>query len=452
MANFVAMSPGEFLKLNSQTSERRIDILRRLMKNGEAMPTVDGVEIVVKNTPENIEAIDRLEKDKKTQILDTSKGKIATNKIGKSNVFGGGGGGSGGGSKQTAMAESLQCLYCEYMVNNPRATFESIQPSDLANSMSKVSIGGTSMNDAVSLDASWHYSSYWTAKELLRKKYINSSMTFHRDDKVMKAIYSKKKEALKNSGMANLSDDKWNPGDIWAVTSQSVITSLPTTSIQELNASLVKLFDEKKLVGISLKKIIKFENIKCIVKNEEPNAKVYKFKDGRLMATFARKASEFWRSKSGVVEFDGGKADLRTSSQFAAINFEITLKTARGGRAGYGQIIESLRKRAGKKAPDNKQLKKIAEDLSQKAEGSRYANLFFAMAKKVHPTVQKNEFMSGFLEYQAHEIHSKMGATYVLSCLFENKTNGKADKIITDLVNYAGSELDISSIYAKVYE
>ena len=45
-----------------------------------------------------------------------------------------------------------------------------------------------------------------------------------------------------------------------------------------------------------------------------------------------------------------------------------------------------------------------------------------------------------------------MGATYVLSCLFENKTNGKADKIITDLVNYAGSELDISSIYAKVYE
>ena len=432
MANFVAMSPGEFLKLNSQTSERRIDILRRLMKNGEAMPTVDGVEIVVKNTPENKEAIDRLEKDKKTQILDTSKGKIATNKIGKSNVFGGGGGGSGGGSKQTAMAESLQCLYCEYMVNNPRATFESIQPSDLANSMSKVSIGGTSMNDAVSLDASWHYSSYWTAKELLRKKYINSSMTFHRDDKVMKAIYSKKKEALKNSGMANLSDDKWNPGDIWAVTSQSVITSLPTTSIQELNASLVKL-----------------KVVRCL---EELYPKVYKFKDGRLMASFARKASEFWRSKSGVVEFDGGKADLRTSSQFAAINFEITLKTARGGRAGYGQIIESLRKRAGKKAPDNKQLKKIAEDLSQKAEGSRYANLFFAMAKKVHPTIQKNEFMSGFLENKPHEIHSKMGATYVLSCLFENKTNGKADKIITDLVNYAGSELDISSIYAKVYE
>ena len=89
------------------------------MKTGEAMPTVDGVEIVVKNTPENKAAIDRLEKEKKPQKLDTSKGEIVTSKIGKSNVFGGGGGGSGGGSKQTADAESAQCVYCEVLVNNP---------------------------------------------------------------------------------------------------------------------------------------------------------------------------------------------------------------------------------------------------------------------------------------------------------------------------------------------
>ena len=33
-----------------------------------------------------------------------------------------------------------------------------------------------------------------------------------------------------------------------------------------------------------------------------------------------------------------------------------------------------------------------------------------------------------------------------------NKRNGKADLVITDLVNYAGSKLDISSIYIKVFE
>jgi len=449
---FVAMPPGEFAKLNSQTGEKRIDILRRLMKTGEAMPTVDGVEIVVKNTPENKEAIDRLEKEKKAQKLDTSKGEIVTSKIGKSNVFGGGGGGSGGGSKQTADAESAQCVYCEVLVNNPRAEFESIQPSDLKKAYDKVSVGGTNLDDVMKLDPSWHYSSYWTAKELLRKKYINGKMTFHRDDKLMKAVYAKKNEALKNSGMPKLSDDKWNPGDIWATTSPSVVNNLPTTSIQELNTELVKLFKERKLVGISLKKVLNFDRIKCEVINEVPNAQIHKFKDGRLMASFARKASEFWRSKSGVVEFEGGKADLRTSSQFAAINFEITLKTARGGRAGYSQIIESLNKRVGKRVPDNAQLKKIAIDLNQKGAKSRYANVFYNMAKKVHPSLQKDEFMKGLTESKPHEVHSKMGATYVLSCLFENKNNGKADLIITDLVNYAGSKLDISSIYAKVYQ
>ena len=452
IVEFVAMPPGEFAKFNSQTGEKRIDILRRIMKDGEAIPTVDGTEIIIKNTPENKAAIDRLENEKKAQKLDTSKGEISTSKIGKSNVFGGAGSGSGGGTKQTADAESAQCVYCEFLVNNPKAKFESIQPSDLKKAHSKVSISGTSLDEVMALDPSWHYSSYWTAKELLRKKYINSKMTFHRGDDVMKAIYNKKNEALKNSGMSKLQDDKWNPGDIWATTSPSVINNLPTGSIQELNSALVELFKERKLIGISLKKVLKPDGIKCEVINEEPNAQIHKFKDGRLMASFARKASEFWRSKSGIIEFEGGKADIRTSSQFASVNFEITLKTARGGRAGYSQIIESLSKRLGKRVPDNAKLKKIAIELNQKGDKSLYANVFYNMAKKVHPTLEKNEFMKGLTQSKAHEVHSKMGATYVLSALFENKNNGKADLIITDLVNYAGSKLDISSIYAKVYQ
>ncbi len=76
MAKFVAMPPGEFAKLNSQTGEQRIDILRRLMKNGEAMPTVDGVEIVVKTTPENKEAIDRLSDIGEQSVVGTTIGGV----------------------------------------------------------------------------------------------------------------------------------------------------------------------------------------------------------------------------------------------------------------------------------------------------------------------------------------------------------------------------------------
>lgn len=450
--NFVAMPPAQWVKINSQTGENRLDILRRLIKTGEAMPTVDGQEVVIKNTKENLAAVDEIERSRKSVKFDTDKGVYASGKIGKSAVFGGASSGSGGGTKQTADAESLQCVYCHYLVNNNKPPFEAIQPSDLKATSKKVEIAGSTFEDMMALDPSWHWSAYWTALELIDKGYITRGMTFHRGDAVMKAIYDAKNAALKNSNMVKLSDDKWNPGDIWAVSNKSVVNNLPTGSIQELNEELVKLFKEKKLVGISLKKVLKQDSIKCVVMNEEPNAEVHKFMGGRMMATFAKKASEFWRSKSGIIEFDGGKADIRTSAAFASINFEITLKTARGGRAGWDQINQSLRKRIGKNVPTNPQLKRIAEDLNKRGEKSRYARVFYNMVKTVHPTVTQTEFYEGLVTKRADEVHSKIGAAYVLSALYANKANGKADLVITDLVNYAGSKLDISSIYAKVYQ
>ena len=139
---FSKMPPGEWEKINSQTKETRISILRKIVKAGEAVPSITGKEIIIKNTPANIDAIDRLEKEKKTQEFETTTGTIKSNEIGKSNVFGGATGGSGGGTQQTAHAEITQCVYCEFMVNNPRATFESIQPSDLEKAYNGVSVRG----------------------------------------------------------------------------------------------------------------------------------------------------------------------------------------------------------------------------------------------------------------------------------------------------------------------
>ena len=64
------MPPGEWAKPNSNTKTPRIDILRLLMKTGEAMPKVDGTEIIVKNTPENRAAVDRLEKANRKWLPD----------------------------------------------------------------------------------------------------------------------------------------------------------------------------------------------------------------------------------------------------------------------------------------------------------------------------------------------------------------------------------------------
>ena len=449
---FSKMPPGEWDKINSQTKETRIAILRKIVKAGEAVPSIAGKEIVIKNTPENIEAIDRLEKEKKTQEFETTTGTIKSNEIGKSNVFGGATGGSGGGTNQTAHAEITQCVYCEFMVNNPRATFESIQPSDLEKAYNGVFVKGATFEQVMDLDPSWHWSGYWTAQELLKKRLINKNMTFHRDDKVMNDIYKVKDVALRNSQMSKLSNDKWNPGDIWATTDKSIANKLPNRSIQELNQALVKLFETRKLVGISLKKVQTKKGIKVSIENKDESLDVHKFKGGRLMATFARKGSEFWRGKAANIEFDGGKAAIRNKSQFAALTFELELKTARGGGGGYTQITDSIKRRIGKTLPSNAELKKMAMELNKQGEKSRYAKPIYNMVRKIHPTVTKEEFMAGLTEKLANEVHSKIASIHVLFHLVDNMRNGKADLVVTDMVNYAGSKLDISSIYAKVYE
>jgi spore coat protein CotH len=94
----------------------------------------------------------------------------------------------------------------------------------------------------------------------------------------------------------------------------------------------------------------------------------------------------------------------------------------------------------------------MAMELNKQGEKSRNALPIYNMVKKIHPTVSKEEFMEGLTSKLANEVHSKIASIYVLFHLVDNMRNGKADLVVTDMVNYAGSKLDISSIYAKVYE
>ena len=454
MASYGRLSPGEFAKTNAQTGKLRLDILRKVMQDGQEIPTIDGNMIVVLNTDENKKAVDIIQSDRKAQILKTKTGEILSSLIGKSRIFGGAGVGQGM-TGQTKKGESLQCLYCAAMTSSTKIQpFEYYTQKVLESKSNRAIIDGSSISEMMELDPSWHYSAYWTAKTLINKKYIDSSMTFHRGDKVMKSIYTAKDIAIRNSGLGKFTDDKWNPGDIWAVkSSYNPSRELPTESIQELNNTIVKHLNEKKLIGISLKKLVSEKGIKCEVLNIENDVNVHNFNSASLQVSFARIGSDFWRNQSGTIIFDtSSQMTIRTSTNLAAPIVELKLKAARGGSGGWNEITQSLKNRLNVSAPSNNDLVREAKDLNTKGVKSRFAMKYYNLAKKVHIDLNKNQFMEGLVTSTLAKVHSKIASIIVTAALVNNKRNGKADLVITDLVNYAGSKSEISSAYVKVYQ
>lgn len=451
----VFMVPGELKKPNSETKESRIDILERIVNN--RIPVIDknNKEVILKKDKVNLDAIKNFRTVGKKFDLITANGKIInTSDIKKSAIFGGGGAGKGGGTIQTAQAESLQCLYCAAMVregaNKPR---EHYTPSVIKKHATHAHLGGTTVDAALNLDDTWHYSAYHSALIMMKGNFINRNHGFHRDDRVMKAIYAAKKQAFVNSDMTVLSDDKWNPGDIWAVDKSiaSVITkALNTESVTTLNADIVRLWKERKVVGISLKKIVSAQRARGSIMNEVVNLDKHAYSGGVLMAERLSTAT-FFRSKGGVIQADRNtiKVELRTPTYLGPLNAEITLATARGGRAGLGQIQDGAKKHLGKKFPDNNTLKTKAQSIENGNE--RDIAEFWAMVPKVAPKVTKEEFYKEISEQDVNRIHSKLGAT-TLVFMLANSTQKASDGFVSYIINYAGSKLEESSVYLKVYE
>ena len=73
------------------------------------------------------------------------------------------------------------------------------------------------------------------------------------------------------------------------------------------------------------------------------------------------------------------------------------------------------------------------------------------MISTVEPTVTKEEFYKEISEIDIDRIHSKLGST-TLIYLLTKANQAAADGFVSYIINYAGSKLEESSVYLKVYE
>jgi len=451
---FSAMNRTEWEKVKARTTDFRTDILKNAIKAGEPVSSVNGEDLKIKNTKNNLDAItafvDNTEKDFKLELENGTI--ISSLKIGKSALFGGQGQGQGM-TGQTADAESLQCIYIAAMLGEGSSKpFSHFTVETLADYKDKVDVDVPFERYSV-LDASWHESGYVTAKALIDKKYVSKEHVIHRGSKTMNAIYAKKSKARKNEGLPPMQNDKWNPGDIWAVKRGVDVNQRISDQSQALcNQTTLENFLSRDIVGISLKKI---NSLKLKAKVSEYNIEkksldTHKF-SGVSLETTAGKG--IWTSKYGFAYFDGnGKLDIRAPNLFTPLNMEIIQKGARGGRTGYTQITYSAKTHLGVDLPSNTMLKENAKKLASKNPPKLLVDNFYKMVKKVHPTYTKEEHEMGISQKagQAHFIHAILGVTHIAYAIMNASQVAKRNDFISEIVNVAGAKTNDSSAYVKV--
>lgn len=442
------LTPAELSKKNSSTGEQRIDILENAIKKGIALPLVDGSEVVLANSKENLDAVNGFKTAGKAFDLKVKTGQrvIKSSDIGKSPLFGGGGGGAGGGTQQTAIVESMQCVYLQAMLDNPNKNIEFFTPSVLKKAYAKCEVGGTTFDEIRDFDPSWHMSAFLSAQIIIKNGYVNKNQVFHRDSNTMKKIYAMKKEAFKNSGLDILTDDKWNPGDIWAVEKNFDVSKMRTRTIQEYNEDILKAFKSKDCVGISLK-LVKRNAKLSVLNDSNKRPSTLKYVESKTQGQ--QRNNTFYSSKGGQIIYSDGKMECRPNSQLAVIKAEILGKTARGGGASWGVISDIVKDVANVTLPNNSAIVNAAKAMKR---GDKTAiNKFWLDAKLINSNIKEKEFKDQIPKCELEWIHGKYGVCTLLSTLQRNK-GAKANEIVNSIHNYAGSQSKLSSVYVKVYE
>lgn len=367
--------------------------------------------------------------------------------------FTGKGGGSGAGTIQTRIAEATQCVWNVCVLKNPRKAQTEFTKKDLkaAYDSPNCKVHGTTFDEIYNIEERWHTSGYMSAKKMVADGWINLQQEFHHGTpNGMEKIYKMKREALRNSNLPNITNDKWNPGDFWAIEKGFNLNSLDISSIKAYNADLIQQFKAKKIVGISLKQVRKIARISVLNETDERPVGI-KYVDGTLESS----RGNFFSSKNGDIHIKqgstDGKLEIRTNNDLANHKVEIKLKTARGGGCGWGEITEYVRNATGYSLPSNSNTRDKAEGIMK---GQKQAlDYYWQLAKNTgyDKKFTKDEFIKNTIANGKVWVHAKIGSMELISIL-KKSTQKQANEIVSKIYNYAGSQLDLSSVYIKVYE
>lgn len=461
----VALSPSELLKPNGQTGEARLDILQRLIQNKEPIELNSGDVFVVTKIDAALKEITRCKRDGKAFVLvgkvnnKDPEVEISTSKIKKSAVFGGGNGGSSGGTVGTALAESAQCYYCSAVCNVLGAESAAEKyTADVLKKAAKYVSATNKVEDVISnLSEDWVNSSILIANKLYSEGYIKKGHTFHRGDSVMKQIYTQAQAAYKNNGMTPIAPDKWNPSDIWAISSSFNPNSLDTDNIKSYNKDILTALLERECVGISLKKAV--NNVSISRYNIEPAKENNNYQGYSWSAAKSSpKLDHFFGSNSIGIFINDLFMEVRSFAHQSDYSFEIQGKNARGGRIKLKDFNAALQKN-GVHPINESAIKSSANKFDTKPVKiyKPFIKEWYDLFNKINNIghISYGDFESHVVqklesggEKAKNWLYSKFIGTQILT-IIEKLPNKKRNAILGYVLALAASSTDTSSAFIK---
>jgi len=374
-----------------------------------------------------------------------------------------GGGGSGAGSDLTAFTESGQCYVSSiaYNVLKRKIKWEDLTLENLQKAAKFCDTGKTTLDDVIEKSpAEWVQSYIKTANITFEQyKMSGSPVYFHRDSKFMNAVYDAKKkvhdidkQSKDPQAPGTFSNDKWNPGDIWQTTLRDV-PKLSTDSWGTLNADVFNLAKEKKLLGVSLKKIGSSANID---EYNKPKTKSggYNYEGFRVTSKTDKGGVPFFNSMDLYMNISGKEVQFRATSGEASWQGEIKGATAAGGKIGGGNVNFYLKKHTGKSLFNDSEKEVVAFTKSKD-----FFKEFYALYKKHFNEAGisgKPVSLDEFIAYASAQAKTSPG--YLFSKymnmkfidIFLSVSKSKRDEIVGDFFRYAASNTDQSSYFIKV--
>ena len=379
-------------------------------------------------------------------------------------------GGSGGGAEITALTENMQCYYNSLAFNVLKRELKvaDCTPENLKKGVKWCYTDRTLEKCLQNGPADWTENKvYMLIANVFYKEYqpkMGTNVTFHRGSTLMKNVYEAKKichkeDKLSESPQApgSFSDDKWNPGDIWATTLN--VTSKPlhkhTTSWTALNVEVARLAGAKsnktELIGISLKK----SSSPKITEYNKPNGVIDTGAKDR--GFIYGNNGDFFSSQDLYYVTDKGRVQFRTFG--SSWQGEIKGKEAAGGKIGGGNVNfyskMYLKHSVYGKGAD----KEAAAMRGVNMNNERFMNDFFSLYQKtirqqintsnINESIDFQEFMRLMREKGTTFLKSKYFCARLADALIESSKTQR-DRFASEIFRYAASNTDQSSYFIKI--